>query len=170
MSSKIVPGKYLAQVVDYSIKSTQKGDPEPIIRFKFIDKDGDAHQYNWRGTLKEGKGREITLASLVTCGFSGDDLSVLCDGVESGALNTEQQVNISVELEKGSDGKEYAKIAWINPLKASGFKGEMTRDEAKAKLASMNIGADLAAAKASTPRGSTKPAEPVAVNPEAIPF
>lgn len=169
MAREIKPGKFVAHVVDYSIKSTKNGDPEPVVRFKWLDADGDQKQLNWRGTLKEGKGREITLASLVLCGFQGDDLSVLCDGVESGALNTENPVSISVEIEKGTDGKDYPKIAWINDPNAGGFKAEMSKDEARQKLGALKLGGDLAAAKSkATPRASAAAVTPI--DPSAIPF
>lgn len=145
MASKIVPGKYLGKIIDHGITNTSAGNPQVVLRFDFLDKDGDKHELNWYGTLKEGKGREITLKALVTCGLTTTDLSLLCDGVESGALDTENLVNLAVELKVGTDNKERPTIAWINDGTGGGLTNEVPKEEAKQKLSALGISNDISA-------------------------
>lgn len=141
---KIAAGKYLAKVADYSIRRTQAGKPEPIVRFRWMDKSNEEFQWNWRGSLNEGKAREITLKTLVLCGLTTNNLENLCDGPESCTLNLDQSVSITVELEVGQDGKEYPVIKWVNdPSATQGFKDEMSKEEAAQKFNEMGIVADL---------------------------
>lgn len=159
----IKPGKYTARVVDYAFRTTKSGDPEPQVRFRWIDEENNVCEWNWRGSLKEGKAREITLKALGVCGFTGDDLSVIADGVSSAALDTSKDVSISVILEKGTDGKDYPKINWVNEVGGATFQETIDRGQAKLLLQGMNIKADLAAMK------STKKVQPTTQTTE-IPF
>jgi hypothetical protein len=147
MSNQIKPGKFIGKVVDYGFRKTSGGVVEPQIRFKWKDEFNTEFEWNWRGSLKEGKAREITLAAIVTCGFNGDDLSVMADGVPSGALDTKKEVLLTVVLEPGNDGKLYPKINWINEVGGGGFKDIISRGEVAAQLAGMNLKGDLMALK-----------------------
>ena len=165
---EIKPGKYEARVCDYGIKATKAGDPAVVVRFKT-----ETFEYNWQGTLKEGRGREITIDALLVCGLSTDDLTQLADGVDSKVLDTEKLVSITVELERNTnDGKDYPKIAWVNELGGGGFKNEMTKEQAVAKMSGMNLKADVL--KRRQEKGVTKPAASRAANGgqplDAIPF
>lgn len=161
--SNIIAGKFTAKIVDYAIRSTKNGDPEPTIRFRWDD-----HEWNWRGSLKEGKAREITLKALFACGFSGDDLSILAEGVVSGALDTDKELLLSVAIELGQDGKEYPVIKSINEIGWQGFQDTMDRGEAIRKMAGMNLKGEIAALKKSIPAATQKKTNVISVND--IPF
>jgi hypothetical protein len=137
------PGKYLARVVDCGLTKTKAGDAMVLVRFKW-DEENTERELNWNGSLKDGRGREITMEALKVYGLKTKDLSLLVDGAEN-VFDTVKPVMITVELEAGTDGKDYAKIKWVNdPDRAGSFKNEITnKDEAKALLAKMNLGADL---------------------------
>jgi len=149
----IKPGKYVAKVVDYAFRVTQAGKPEPMIRFAWKDEFNTEYQWNWRGSLNEGKAREITLKALKTCGFVGDDLSVIADGLSSGALDTTKELQITVALKQGQDGKEYPEISWINEVGGSGFQETLNRGQVAALLRGMNLKAELASMKSPVANG-----------------
>lgn len=143
----IKPGKYVAKIVDYAFRVTKNGDPEPTVRFRWKDEFNTDLEWNWRGSLKEGKAREITLKALKTCGFKGDDLSLIADGVATGALDTTKELQITVSLKPGTDGKDYPTIDWINEVGGSGFQETINRGQVAALLKGMNLKAELASIK-----------------------
>jgi len=161
MTNTIRSGKFTARVVDYGVKESKAGLPLANVRFAW--KDGDqSNQYNWTGSFNEGKAREITFAALSACSvmiqepgnlnnlvpkFSVVGVDALADGLSSDLLDTTKDVQIDVQMELGTDGKEYAKIAWVNPLGGGKFQNAMSRDDVKVKFAGMNLKADLLAAR-----------------------
>jgi hypothetical protein len=114
MARSVVPGTYLGKVKNYGITTTQAGEPQVAIQFGLTTPEGQK-TLTWHGTLKEGKGREITLGALLNCGFRGDDISALADGVDGGALDTDREVDLVVE-DNTPPGKTevYSKVRWVN--------------------------------------------------------
>lgn len=132
---EIFAGKFEAKVVDYGIKQTKSGAQQIVVRFRW----NDEFELNWYGSLNEGKAREITVKTLEILGMSSNEIWNLADGIESGMLDTDKLVSISVEKETGTDGKIYPKIKWVNELGGGGVKG-LTKEEAKAALKGMSFG------------------------------
>lgn len=164
-------GDYKAKISGYGIRETQKGLPEPVIRFTLED-EGKPTSLNWRGSLNEGKAREITIKALLVCGLKTSDLSALADGPSSGALDMNKEVMIRVSPEVGMDGKTYMTVKWVNELGGAAFKAAITRDDAVKKMAGMNIDADvmLIAQDNGYEVGGSVAAKPAEAPLEEIPF
>lgn len=137
----IDPKKYLAKIIDYSIIESQSGIPQVVILFEFLTEDGMQHQLNWYGSFKEGKAREITIDTLLKCGFNGDDLSQLALGKESKALDINKILEIDIVREE-HNGVPRIKIKWINLPPSSGYK-KWRQDQAQKWFSEANIGTDL---------------------------
>lgn len=115
------PGKYLARIIDYGITATKNGDPQIQIKFEF--QNPEKAVMNWFGTLKEGKGRDITIKSLIACGIKSDDIAALADGPASQMLNMEKDLNLTVDYQTDDsgkvvekNGKKSLKIQWVNSV------------------------------------------------------
>jgi hypothetical protein len=174
----IQSGKYQGKIIDYGIGETRGGSPQVMILFEMLDQEMDRHELTWYGTLKEGKGQEITLKALLTCGMKGNDLDALADGVLSNILDVDTPVSLTVEREPrldamgNSTGETVAKIKWINRAGGAAFQSKLSRDEAKSKISSLNLKNALAAARHETgikdvPRKQEQKNEP---NFDDLPF
>lgn len=139
MAQKIEAGRYEARIVNYGIGTTKAGNPQVMVLFEFEDKDQDRHEITWYGTLKEGRGQEITIDSLLVMGMVGNDLTALADGVESGLLNVDSPVNITVALETTEQGQTFAKVQWVNALGGKAFRDKLSKNEAQVKLGALNL-------------------------------
>lgn len=140
---EVQPGKYLAKVTDYGIGTTKEGLPQVLVMFAYKDKDQDEHSLIWFGSLKENA-KPYTIDALLACGLKGNDLEVLADGVGNGALDTEKDVQITVE-EHEWQGKKSMRIQWINEPGASSFRDKLTKGEAVQKMQGLNLKADVLA-------------------------
>jgi hypothetical protein len=154
--AKMQPGIYEARIVNYGIGTTKAGDPQAMILFEYTDQEGQPHEVTWYGTFKEGKGQEITLKALLTCGFKGNDPSALTEGVEGKALDHDRIVKITIKEETSQDGKKFMRIRWINEHNRE--LKSMDRSAAKVKLGAMNLAGQLAMIRAQNPQ--PKPAQP----------
>lgn len=143
----------LAKITDYGLATSKAGNMQVMI--KFSCEDGKTR--TWYGTLKEGRGREITLDTLIRCGFKGDDIAILSEGHMSGALDHNIELDLVIENEVGQDGKTYERINWVNLPGGSGFKNAMKKEEAVTVLKGMNLKADLAARRAMQPTRKAAP-------------
>ena len=140
MANKIEPGKYEARIVNYGIGQTKAGDPQVMVLLEYLDKDGQSHEITWYGHVKSPEAANITAKALLCCGMRGNEIGDLADGVESGVLDTETPVKITVELEPKQDGNgTYARVKWINRLGGQAFQGRLTKSDAKLKLAPLNL-------------------------------
>lgn len=147
---KIVPGIYEAKIVNYGIGQTKAGDPQAMILFEYQDLDQTRHEITWYGTFKEGKGQEITLKALLTCGFTGNDPSILAEGVPSNALDVNRIVKITIDEDVNQfNGQKYMRVLWIND-RTRELKS-MERSAAKVKLGTMNLAGQLAMIRAQNP-------------------
>lgn len=147
MAQKITAGIFEARISNYGITVTKEGHPQVAILFDYNDHDGTPHEVTWFGTLKEGKGQEFTLKSLLYCGFSGSDPADLADGANTGLLDTMTPVKITIE-EQEYNGKRQMKVAWINRI--GGAIKSITKSEAKLKMGALNLKGALAAARQET--------------------
>jgi hypothetical protein len=146
----IQPGIYQAKIVDYGIGHTKAGDPQVMILFEFNGAEGQRHEMTWLGTLKEGKGQEITLKALLTCGMRGNDIDALADGVVSNILDVNSPVNITLQLEPNQEGKQVLRVKWINAVGGKVFRDKLSRNEAKIKMGALNLKGAMAAVRAET--------------------
>ena len=98
---------------------------------------------SWFGSLKEGRAREITLESLVTMGFKGDDLMQLVRNPDS-ALDKTKDLRLVVEYDAQNtdkNGDPRAVIRWVNEI--GGFKNQMDESNALKALSGMKVKGDL---------------------------
>lgn len=154
MSQTIQPGIFEAKISNYAITTTQGGDPQVAILFDYNDHEGTPHEITWFGTLKEGKGQEITLKTLLYCGFAGTDPAELASGVESNLLDTVTPVKITIE-ENNYNGKTSMRVQWVNRI-GGNMAGKLSASEAKVKMGALNLKAQLEMIRQST--GIAKPA------------
>lgn len=138
-------GKYAARVADYAIVTTKSGDP--MVNVKFVLNQGGEQVY-WNGTLKPGKGQEITIKALLVMGLSKDAaVENLADGPSSGLLDLNKDVEIEVQMED-FNGKVTPKVRWVNEIGGAKFKNAMSRQDFKARLGGLNLRGALKAAEA----------------------
>lgn len=149
MAKQVTAGKYIARVLNYGIGNTKAGDPQAIVQFQFKDNDGDQHSLTWFGSFKE-KALPYTLDALLYCGMKGNDPAELAQGIDGGALDLNQEVQIVVEEQTDDKGRVVPKISWVNRLGGNAFKNAITFDQAKSKLAAMNLKGAVMARRAET--------------------
>ncbi len=145
MSNEIKGGTFKAKVLDYAISASKNGTPQACVLFKYKDDDGDTHDISWFGSFHENA-KEYTVRDLVTLGFSGNDPSVLAQGVGNGALNTTEEIEIVVGFKEWNN-KTYPEVRYINEPGGSKFRNKMELGEAKMKFNGMNLGAEFAEAR-----------------------
>lgn len=137
-------GKYRARPQSWCFLPSST-DPSVILVFaelSFMDDMNQPRTLTWRGSLKEGKAREITLKALFAMGFQSKSFAALA---EPNALDREKEVQIEVEHRASQQGKTFANIKWINKLGGEKFK-KLAGTELSASLAALNIDGDLMAA------------------------
>lgn len=160
-------GRHSAKITDYSVSESQAGDPMLQVRFKFKgNDDGSDCEWNWYGSFKEGKAREITLKALVVMGFVGDEFEKLCDGPVSNCLDMNKEVSIETGNEE-YNGKTSYRINWVNEPGGGAMRDAMDKGKAKIKFGGMNLKAEMMSIR----QGAPKPVATAApVNPADIPF
>lgn len=145
--SELKPGHYGAKVISYGITKTKNGDPQMLIQFQIIAEDRTSHLLTWYGSFKDNA-RPYTIDALLRCGLKVDNLAVLADGISSGALDLSKELSLDIRKEKGQDGKERLKIAWINEVRGTAFKAMVPKIEAISLL--QGLEADVAKRRAET--------------------
>lgn len=138
----VSPGKYLGKIVGCGFTESKAGDAYPFIQFQFADHEGKFHNLTWKGTLKEGKGKVITIDTLLRCGLKGNNIFAISDGVS--ALDVTKEMSLDVVHQITDEGKTYANIAWVNTPGGTGPKKVLSKEELKAKVAGKDFEADVA--------------------------
>lgn len=136
-------GYYTGKIVAYGMKETQKGDVAPTVGFLVKTPDGKVQKLFWQGTLTSDKAADIALKALIVCGLQRyEDLDALADGPDSGVLDMEKDIDLTVELNVTDDGKSYPRVSWINEAggKKGGDQKMITREAASTRLAMLNLG------------------------------
>jgi hypothetical protein len=146
MATELKPGIYDANVSDYGVTETKKGDPMAMIRFQYLDQDGDMHFATWYGTFTHEKSKEISCDVLALCGYSSNNLADLAKGKGSGVLSEHKKVSITLTAEEW-EGKTRIKVKYVNPPGGSGFRSQMTHADAVKKFAGVSLGAAMIEAK-----------------------
>jgi hypothetical protein len=139
----VTAGNYQAKIESCGIgeiKST--GSIFAAVNFQVFGTEIQGLRLQWRGFLTP-KAQVWTLEALKKMGLENDNLSLIADGKGL----TSENVEVNIENETGSDGKEYAVIKWINgsekkvgmslldsaaskeKLKALGFISGFTRED-----------------------------------------
>jgi hypothetical protein len=130
--------------------SKTKGTPQVGIEFEFYPTEtGEPERIWWVGYLTE-KAIENTIKTLAICGHNGDE------SFPAGCFSTEQ-VEIVIEMET-YEGKTTPRVRWVNQLGASKFSN-IQPDEAKKIATSVNLKAQVMAAKQKLGITTTAPTE-----------
>jgi hypothetical protein len=153
--AKIQPGTYEARVSDYGIGTTNDGNAQVMVLLAYKDQTGENHEVTWFGTLKEGKGREITLKALLTMGFAGDDVAALAEGIHSNLLDAVTPVSIVLEEHTYND-KKSIRVQWINSLGGKMMEKRIEKSQAKLLLGALNLKGDLAMLRSQQPKAPQK--------------
>lgn len=137
------PGYYKGKISNYGIIKTKVGDPSPVIIFE-IALDDQVHSVNWFGSFKDGMAREISLKALACCGFVQlNAFPRLALGVDSGLLDTDKLLDLTVEVKTDDEGKSFPQVRWINDS-ARRFRNSLGVEEAAALMATMGLESDFA--------------------------
>lgn len=134
----IEAGTYKATVFSHAISETKKGEPQAVIAFSFSDKNGP-QKIHYYGSFSE-KARQYTIKNLITCGLKENN--------PAGALEIGKEVEIVIDVEFDENGKERAKVKFINEPGMT--RNVIPQDMAKAKLSALE-GAVMAV-RASMPK------------------
>lgn len=144
---ELTDGKYTGRVIDYGMTTTKAGLPQVILLCEYVDNDHDSHQVYWFGSLKEGKAREITIKTLLDCGFQGDDISAIADGLGNGALDTTKELQFVMKTKLDLDGRPQCRLRFINVPGGQVFRDKLTKGEAVQVLSGYDLKADFMAAR-----------------------
>jgi hypothetical protein len=128
MSIEIPAGVYRARPITAALSKSKNGSEQAAVEFELTEL--ESRRLTWFGSFSGGA-RDITLKTLRTLGWAGDDLADL-SGIVSGAEDFE----IKVEHED-YQGKTYTKIKWVNKIGGPALQNQMGQDEAKAFAARM---------------------------------
>lgn len=124
-------GRFEAKVVDYGLAETNDGTPQVVVMFNTVEE--KPRTITWYGILNAGKAQEIALKALLTMGLKGNDVAALEAGKDTGLIDTEKSVSITVENHV-YNGKTQTRVSWVNPLRS--FRAD---PQTTAKVASLNL-------------------------------
>jgi hypothetical protein len=177
-------GKYIAKITSYGLQEAKSADKADSIVVRFETKPdaaGEVYSLTWFGSLSE-KAFERTLASLLgPLGMiaSPDQVegyleAIATDGLASGMLNTEKEVELVVENEE-YNGKTHARIKWINEPGTSNEFKKLATDQVKGRFKHLNIAGAAAAIQSKTPKvtgalATPPPPTTPPANPLGLPF
>ena len=139
------PGKYTAKIIDADVWTSKKGDPIAVLMFEFADETGSPKRRSWFGSLNGGA-REITVETLVRCGFQGNSLSDLNKGKEA-LVEGPYEIVIENEANPSKGGEIQDRVKYINLPGGGGFRDRMSQDDAVRLCSGLNLAADFMQAR-----------------------
>jgi hypothetical protein len=185
MSEQIQPGKHNGRVINYGFKTTQAGDPAVVVEFK-IDTGTESVNLSWQGSMKTDRKTpesmsawDFTKQALEACGLVFDpatiekDWNAMAGGVSSGVLDTDRDVQLTVEYKKSTSGYEYASISKVSKAGGAIFSGLLPAPQAVAMFKQNGFINHLVAEaqkEKMKPGFTPKSATPTAPQPSDIPF
>ena len=141
--AKIKAGKYIGKISSAGLYEPKSKIPMVCIQFEFQDVEGELHNLTWYGSMHDNS-KEFTIQTMVTCGFSGDDLIDCLKGKE--VFDTTKELELVVGIKETQDGKQRPEIKFINNTGGSSFK-QMDVAQAKSITQGYSIKGDLMAAR-----------------------
>ncbi len=144
----IEAGTYRARGLTAALGETKNGNEQVGVQLELLDHEGQS--ITWYGYFTE-KTTDSTLKALRTLGWQGSDLSDLT-GVDA------NEVQIVIERET-YEGKERARVRWINSTGGLAMQSQLAPDKAKAFAARMK-GAVVAFDKSAGGNGNGSKATP----------
>lgn len=144
MSRILDPGTYKAKIADYGMSKTQSGKPQAFIVF-----DVNGTNISWFGLLdpKSSDGvkkapLEISVKTLLDCGFSGDTIEVMAAGKSSNCLEIGKEMDLVIEDDL-YNGEVKSRIKWVNVPGFIPGGARMTYEDASASVQSGALRAEL---------------------------
>ena len=135
-----------------------KNAPKIVIMFDTEDGNRKFESFFFK---KDGDFNKNTIKTLFTCGFRGDDLSVLAE-CDRSSLDMSKEFDLELE----SDGAGYEKVKWVND---PDFVAQSFGLSDKKKLGGIKIGKALKEANAKFKQENTR--EPKGIDEsDEIPF
>jgi hypothetical protein len=164
----IPAGRYKARAIEATLGLTNGNKEQVGVLFEILEGDQAGARITWYGYFhgttpeKGAKNAKRTLESLRACGWKGDDLTNL-DGV------TECEVELQVERDT-YEGKERAKVAWVNKIGGIAMKSPLTGGAAQAFAAKMRGLAMSVKAEVPEPPPVQTPQQAMGIQDDDIPF
>lgn len=133
-------GTYVGKASQISLGKSKSGFAQIAINFE-LKQGGNKI---WFGSLKPGKGREITMKAILAAGLEN----------AAGALSpdntiikvTGKDVNLVIETDM-YEGEANQKIKWVNTIDGSVFREKLSHGDAVQILAGIDIKGELMAAR-----------------------
>ncbi len=122
------PGKYVARIVDANLLKSAKGTPTVALMMEYVAEGGEMRKLPWFGSLSGGA-YEITIDTLVKCGFRSDNLADVAKG-PSMFEDIDYEIVIDLEPNPNKGNKIEARVKWINLKGGSGFQKKMESQDA----------------------------------------
>lgn len=92
-------GRQLARIAEYGLVENKSGGHSVFIKF-----DLKGESLTWWGSLKEGMAAEITMRSLLECGFQGGNIKAINAGMNSNLLIEDEDIYVVVGEKLNSVG------------------------------------------------------------------
>ena len=166
MSRTLTPGSYDGKIVDYGIGKTKKDKPQAFIVFE-IPVEDKLVRLTWYGLLdpkpsEEGKRApsEITVATLLDCGYSAETIEMMAAGPTSNALEIGHEMTLVVE-DNTWEGETNSRIKYVNIKGQSRGPVRMSYEQASAGLPSGALKAQLMRARAGKGGATNVPKSPL---------
>jgi hypothetical protein len=153
-------GKHLVRIKDYGLSQSKTGG---LTIFIDVEKDGDSKRWYGSPYKRDGEVNEMCIAQLAACGFDPSaGFDKLGEGVEGGALITDEDIDCVVANELNGKGELEPRLKWIgiNPTP------RLSADEAKQIVTSEQQQKLMASASKFKPRARKKKQDP----DEPVPF
>lgn len=167
-ANSTIEGVFTAKIINYGVSLTKNNEPQVVVNFRVNETTTKTKDMIWFGTLKEGRGKEITIDALIAMGFTDNNLDRVAGGE---GLNKEKEVQVTIEAEADDKGKMVSRIKWVNAVGGGYMNKLLTKEDAIKRLRTMNLEASIMERKMNAgilnkPAGQTQTPEPT----EEIPF
>src|SRR5579872_2986178 len=127
----IPAGNYKARVVEHQFGYAETGTEQVALTFEIVEAgDFEGQTITWFGFFTEATA-ERTVEALRTCGWEGDDLSNLA-GVDRNEV-------VLVVAHEQYNGKQVARVKWINRLGAGRIELKRPMSEAQKLVLSKRL-------------------------------
>lgn len=135
----IPAGKFEAVPIDWGFDKSSTGKLYAWIKFETIT----GEECIWKGYFSSQGAKQISLKTLVTCGFQGGDVGVLLIGKNGAGLNIQNPVSLEI-IHEDYKGKTYAKVKWVNSLDQNFERPIPTENDLRKDIHDLGLNHDLA--------------------------
>lgn len=155
---RVLPaGSYIGSIEDYGISESKSKQPQAFIKFKVNKGEGEGFaNLTWFGGLSEKVPKDkdnapahYTVKTLLDCGFSGQEVEDLAQGIASGVIPHGKEMALEIE-DNEYEGVTRSRIKWVNVIGARGPK-KMSKDELAGKTNTSALRAMLLKEKQNRP-------------------